>query len=114
MNNKDRATLERIYDHISHVLDYCGNCNDLEEFESNTMRVEATVFNFLQIGEIAKAKLSDEAKNEMADIPWHMIYGMRNRIVHGYDGVDMSIVWDTIREDFPGLKNKIEGYLSEE
>ena len=96
MNDKDKATLKKIYEHIIHVLEYCDDCDDLEDFESDTMRVEATVFNFLQIGEIAKAKLSDEAKNEMADIPWHMIYGMRNRIVHGYDGVDMSIVWDTI------------------
>ncbi len=78
------------------------------------MRVEATVFNFMQIGEIANVKLSDGAKEAMSDIPWHMIYGMRNRIVHGYDGVDMSIVWDTVQNDFPDLKNKINKYLSED
>ena len=33
---------------------------------------------------------------------------MRNRIVHGYSGVDMSIVWDTIHEDFPFLKVEME------
>ena len=112
MNDKDRVALEKIYMHISHVIEYCDDCSDLENFEADTMRVEATVFNFLQIGEIAKVKLSDEAKAEMADIPWNMIYGMRNRIVHGYDGVDMSIVWDTIQEDFPKLKSQIEKYLS--
>ena len=104
MNDKDKVTLEKIYEHIRHVLDYCNDCNNLEDFEADTMRVEATVFNFLQIGEIAKAKLS-------ADIPWNMIYGMRNRIVHGYDGVDMSIVWDTIQDDFPKLKSQIEKYI---
>ena len=36
---------------------------------------------------------------------------MRNRIVHGYSGVDMSIVWDTIYDDLPLLKIEIEKYL---
>lgn len=114
MNRKDRDVLLRIYSHISSVLKYCESCIDLENFESDMMRVEATVFNFIQIGEIAKSKLSDNAKESMPDIPWNMIYGMRNRIVHGYDGVDMSIVWDTVREDFPDLKYKIEKYLAGE
>ena len=33
--------------------------------------------------------------------------------VHGYDGVDMSIVWDTIQEDFPNLKESIEKYIAD-
>ena len=112
MGSKDRAAVEKIYSHINSVLQYCQECGSLEEFESNAMRVDATVFNFLQIGEIAKQKLSDEAKSHMPDIPWHAVYGMRNRIVHGYDDVDMSIVWDTIQEDFPILKTNIEKYLN--
>lgn len=112
MDERDRKVLERIYQHIQSVLAYCEECNSLDEFEEDTMRVEATVFNFLQIGELAKAKLSDDAKNKMSDIPWKYIYGMRNRIVHRYEGVDMRIVWDTVQEDFPTLKEAIEKNLS--
>lgn len=36
---------------------------------------------------------------------------MRNRIDHGYSGVDMSIVWDTIHEDLPLLKKEMEKYV---
>ena len=49
------------------------------------MRVEATVFNLMQIGELAKASLSDAAK-AAPGIPWKQIYGLRNRVVHGDDG----------------------------
>ncbi|MDE5938347.1 MAG: DUF86 domain-containing protein [Lachnospiraceae bacterium] len=44
-------------------------------------------------------------------ISWKQLYGMRNRIVHGYSGVNMNIVWDTIREDLPLLKAEIEKYI---
>ena len=37
---------------------------------------------------------------------------MRNRIVHGYSGVDMNIIWDTIHEDLPLLKKELEKYLN--
>lgn len=75
------------------------------------MRVEACVFNLMQIGEFAKTALSNEAKSEIVTIPWKQLYGMRNRIVHGYSGVDMRIVWDTIHDDLPVLQKEIEKHL---
>ena len=75
------------------------------------MRVEACVFNLMQIGELAKSALSDEMKQQISNIPWKQIYGMRNRIVHGYSGVNMQIVWDTIHDDLPTLAKELEQYL---
>ena len=72
------------------------------------MLVEACVFNLMQIGELAKQELSDEGKSQINNIPWKELYGMRNRIVHGYDGVKMNIVWDTIYYDLPLLKEELE------
>ena len=86
------------------ILRYCQECRSLEEFESDSMRVEATVFNLMQIGELSKTSLSDAAKDSIPSIPWKQIYGLLNRIVHGYDGVDMRIVWDTVSEDIPRLQ----------
>ncbi|MCG4469264.1 DUF86 domain-containing protein [Lawsonibacter sp. DFI.6.74] len=75
------------------------------------MRVEATVFNLMQIGELAKTSLSDETKEQITAIPWRQIYGMRNRIVHGYDGVNMLIVWETVSEDIPQLNRELAKIL---
>lgn len=111
MNNRDKQVLEKICGHIESALKYCEGCHSLDDFQSNSMRVEACVFNLMQIGELAKTSLSDECKAEIKNIPWAQIYGMRNRIVHGYSGVDMNIVWSTINEDFPALKDEIGSFL---
>lgn len=112
MDERNFQVLMKIQRHIESVLSYCSGCTDINEFEADTMRVEACVFNLMQIGELAKTSLSDAIKNDMKSIPWNQIYGMRNRIVHGYDGVDMSIVWDVITGDLPELKREIEKYLN--
>ena len=112
MDNKDKYVLKKIYAHILSVLKYCENTTSLEAFHEDNMRVEACVFNLMQIGELAKTSLSDELKSQIATIPWKQIYGMRNRIVHGYEGVEMKIVWDTIKIDLPLLKAELEKFIS--
>ena len=85
----------------------------MEDFQADSMRVEATVFNLMQIGELSKFSLSDVGKAQLSNIPWHQLYGMRNRIVHGYSGVNMRIVWDTVSGDIPALDTELEEVLSE-
>lgn len=111
MSEKDLQVLRKIYQHLASAISYCDGCDSLDEFEDNPMRVEACVFNLMQIGELTKNSLSEELKNSIKSIPWKQLYGMRNRIVHGYSGVDMRIVWDTISEDLPLLKQELEKYL---
>lgn len=112
MGDKDKHVLTKMYTHIVSILKYCENNTRLEEFTADKMRVEACVFNLMQIGEPAKMSLSEEAKNQITNIPWKQIYGMRNRIVHGYEGVEMKIVWDTIKMDLPLLKEELEKYIN--
>ena len=40
--------------------------------------------------------------------------GIRNKMVHNYDGIDTSIVWNTVRDDIPELKTQIERILIDE
>lgn len=112
MDNKDKYVLNKIYAHIVSVLKYCENSTGLDEFNEDKMRVEACVFNLMQIGELAKEYLSEEIKSQITTIPWKQIYGMRNRIVHGYEGVEMKIVWDTIKMDLPLLKAELEKHIN--
>lgn len=107
MNDKDRRVLKKIQQHIDAILRYCQSCSGLEAFQNDTMLVEATVFNLMQIGELAKEELSDSAKAMIKTIPWHQLYGMRNRIVHGYSGINLRIVWDTVQEDIPKLRAEL-------
>ena len=111
MGIKDLAVLRKILQHIESIMRYCADCRTLEDFSSDTMRLEATIFNLMQIGELAKESLSDEAKAQIKTIPWQQIYGMRNRIVHGYSGVNMQIVWDTVSVDIPMLHKELESII---
>lgn len=103
MNSHDQKVLLKIREHAEHIIEYISDIDTIESFESKTMTVEACVFNLMQIGELAHSSLSDEAKVAMPMIPWRDIYGMRNRIVHGYDEVRMDVVWDTAKQDIKTL-----------
>lgn len=107
MNDNQSKNIDKIIKHIETVINYCNNCKSLDDFQNNTMLVEACVFNLTQIGELV-AKISDETKNLNKDIPWKDISGMRNKIVHDYFSINLNIVWDTIQNDLPNLKKNIE------
>lgn len=84
------------------------------EFEENEVLQDSMMFRLIQISENAR-KLSEEYKNERCDIPWKDIYGLRNRIVHDYGQVDLSIVYDTLIYDISDVYEimKQETYSSE-
>jgi len=62
------------------------------------------------IGEAA-ARVSQEGQKKYAKIPWREVIGMRNRLVHGYDSVDLAVLWDTIELDLPPLISQLEQIL---
>lgn len=111
MENKDREILLKILKHSEHAIEYTSKYKDRSSFEADEMCVEATVFNLMQIGELAKSSLSEDLKKSLSSIPWNQIYGLRNRIVHGYEGVNLSVVWDTIKDDLPELIKEIKKAL---
>lgn len=111
MSSKDVVVLRKILQHIESIMRYCAGCHTLKDFSTDSMRLEATVFNLMQIGELAKESLSDETKAQIKTIPWQQIYGMRNRIVHGYSGVNMQIVWDTVSVDIPMLHKELKSII---
>lgn len=98
---------KRIVTHIRHTLEYCDGLSQ-EDFMKNRQLQEACVFNVLQIGELAAKVIEMQLDLDHPEIVWRQMRGMRNRIVHDYDGIKLSIVWDTIKEDFPELLARLE------
>ena len=103
MNYRDLKYMKQIIECIERIVKYTENVIDLKQFEKEMMILDATMFNLLQIGEISKDKLSVSIKRNITSIKWTEIYGFRNRIVHNYDEVDMSIVYEVITDDLPKL-----------
>lgn len=76
-------------------------------FHTNEL-VQSAVLRELQvIGEAAR-NVTDETKSRLTDIAWAAIAGMRNRIIHEYFRVDVSLVWEAIETDIPALTFQLE------
>ena len=76
------------------------------------MLVEACVFNLGQIGELAN-KLDKEFEEEYNQIPWRVLYGLRNKIVHDYEGVNLTLIWEIIENDLLELNNQLQEIYKE-
>ena len=104
--DKESRVLSRIIGRITKTMAYCEG-QTFESFQSDDMLQEACVFNVLQIGELSHSELSEEFKKAHPEIAWREMYGLRNRIVHDYEGVNIRLVWEIIRDDIPELKQTI-------
>ncbi len=78
-----------------------------DTFEIDLMRRAAVMRQLEIMGEAAR-RLSPETCMELSQIPWSDMIGMRNRLIHGYDDVDLEIVWDTIQNDLQPLIAELE------
>jgi uncharacterized protein with HEPN domain len=62
------------------------------------------------IGEAA-TRVSQAGQQRHGQIPWPEIIGLRNRLVHGYDSVDLNILWDIVQQDLPPLIEQLQAIL---
>lgn len=80
----------------------------INDFDRDSLKKDAVVFNLLQIGELSNRKLTDDFKRTHDSIPWIKIYGLRNRIVHDYDNIHSKLVYQIITHDLAELSEEIE------
>ncbi len=71
---------------------------DFDQFAIDFKTIDAVVRNLEIIGEAAR-QLPIEFTEENSQIPWYQIIGIRNRIIHEYFGVDLTIIWQVIKHD---------------
>jgi uncharacterized protein with HEPN domain len=107
MADKNTRIVRKIICHAEKILSYCSDVTE-GEFIADSKVAEACVFNLLQIGEMTR--LLDEGYTVAhGGIPWHKMRGLRNRIVHDYEGIDLSLIWDIISGDLPELAKQLSG-----
>lgn len=80
--------------------------------ETDPMFRYALIYLIGVIGEAAR-RVSVLTRRMFPQIPWAGIMGMRNRLVHGYDRIDLSLLWDTVMVDLPPLIAALESIVGE-
>ncbi len=80
---------------------------DFDSFCRDIKTVKAVLYCFATIGEAARHIPSD-VKEKYVDIPWREMGDFRNVVIHEYFGVDLDIVWRTVRYELPSLLTLIE------
>ena len=76
---------------------------DFDKWQQDEKTVDAVIRNIEVIGE-ASTHLPIEIQEQYKDIPWSLMKGIRNVVAHEYFGIDLEIVWKTVKEDLPVLK----------
>jgi uncharacterized protein with HEPN domain len=105
--------LEHIAEAIERAIGYLLPVQDLAAFRQNPQVQDAVVRNIEIIGE-AVNKINSTAPDffeKHPELPWAQMRGMRNVAVHEYFFVDLEIVWTTIKNDLPKLKQQIDHLL---
>jgi len=99
---EDIAYIEHILDCINKIQAYTENL-DKETFVQNNLVIDTTIRNFEIIGEAAKM-ISENLKLSYFEVPWKEMAGMRDKLIHDYLGVDVNVIWETVQDDIPLLK----------
>ncbi len=104
---------ERIRDILEAIAEIQSFVADMrfEEFQNDTKTMRAVELDLIIIGE-ATNTIPLEVQEAHPEVAWHLMRGMRNRLVHTYFSVSPRILWDTIHQDLPPLAGTLLGLLS--
>jgi uncharacterized protein with HEPN domain len=105
----NQVFLRHILDEITFLIKETEGIK-FEEFIKNEILKRACSRSLEIIGEAVK-NLSLDFKKQHKDIEWKKISGLRDRMIHGYFGVNWDIVWDVMRNQIPKLKVQVENIL---
>jgi uncharacterized protein with HEPN domain len=91
---------------VSLILEFSAGMS-FADFEKDDKTQFAVIRCFEIIGEATK-RLPDDLVQSAPHIPWKIMAGMRDRLIHGYDSINIPLIWRTILNDIPVLKSDIE------
>ena len=104
--SRDDAYLYDMLESAQAILEYLGG-KTWDEFSKDALLQDAVVRRLEIIGEAA-GRGSAETQKKYSYIPWMAMRGTRNRVIHGYDSVQLDIVWDITQDDLPGLIGELK------
>ncbi len=100
-----------IKDSIEKIEDFTNN-KSKDDFLEDVQLQDAVIRRIEIIGEASK-NIPEEFKRKFQDVPWSEMARTRDKLSHGYFGVDLELTWDIVENDLPELKARMEQILEE-
>jgi len=102
----------RVADYLGHILQAMGRIErhtagvDAAGFAASELIQDAVIRNLEVVGEAANniQRVDPAFTAAHPEVPWAVMYAMRNRLSHGYDTIDLTVVWKVVERDLPALK----------
>lgn len=104
--SRDDATLVQIVEAAHLAIEFARN-HDRASFAADARTRSAVLYQLLVIGEAVK-RLSEPFRQQHPEVPWSAAARMRDRVIHGYDVVDVDQVWQTVQVDILRLVTDLE------
>lgn len=108
--SRDFSYLKDILDSAKNAVLYLSETS-FDKFINDEILQDAVIRRIEIVGE-ASARVSEKTQNELPDLPWREMKGMRNLLIHEYDAIDLEEVWNTVKNELPKLIEQIELILN--
>jgi len=116
--NKDSEKTREYIDYLQDIFESLEKGEEFiqglefEEFKKDEKTIFATIRALEVIGEATK-RIPNSLKNRYPDVPWQEMAGIRDKLIHDYFGVNIEVVWNTVKQDLPGLLPQIKRIIEE-
>ena len=107
MDNKknNKYYVDKIVTDLAFIVKHTTGLSQ-NDLAKNEILLDSVMFRLIQVSENSD-KLTEDFKTYYDNIPWRAIKGLRNRIVHEYGNVDLSVIYDTVKNDIPDLLKEL-------
>jgi len=112
MQKDDEVRLRHILDAARQALDFARD--ETRASLDKDRKLEFALVKAIEIVGEAASQVSTESRENLPQIPWSNIIGMRNRLIHAYFDINLDILWKTITEELPPLIAELEKILASE
>jgi uncharacterized protein with HEPN domain len=109
IKHEDKVRLRHMLDAALEIRQYVQS-SIREDLNQDRKLVHSLVRLFEIIGEAA-SQISEECHEEVPEIPWSVIIGMRNRLIHAYFSINLDVVWITSKDDISSLIKELKKLL---
>jgi len=109
IRHEDKVRLRHMLDAALEIRQYVQS-SSREDLNRDRKLVHSLVRLFEIIGEAAN-QVSEELREDTPEIPWLVIIGMRNRLIHAYFSINLDVVWSTSKDDVTLLVTELKKLL---